>query len=135
MALPRVEGDLGFKEFRCHPDALLCQWFTRALDDHFLGWARLVTTNLQLIGWKKSKLLRHNKYSFIDKTVCSPGSWGGLSYTGGLWKAWVWLKAFLSFVPGVAGFPGSWCMEDVLRCTRGFHSLPNECICDITIYL
>lgn len=52
LTQPKVEGGLGLKDFHSHLDALLCQWFNKALDSMNLEWSCLLGENLRMAKWR-----------------------------------------------------------------------------------
>jgi hypothetical protein len=121
----KSEGGIGLKDLHKHSAALLSRWVTEALDNPDTDWAKMFTTNASLAKWAQSKQLQRAGYYIADLILFGKvAAFGKLTYTSGLWDAWISLRHHLVLTPHESKVPARWRTEDTLGSMPDFCNLP-----------
>lgn len=124
LTQPRDRGGLGFIDDKTHAQALLRKWVLKALIDPSLEWAKLFITLSIDFTQDQCRAINMDQYTSLEKIMLGMvHTCRSMTYTTGLWKAWVSLRChqLLSLVGDA--LLAHWQIEEIINSLPPFSCL------------
>lgn len=132
----KTQGGLSIKDTKIQSTSLLARWANKALAQPDSDWSSLYIANLKLAYWENKKIHKRLNYSIHDKILFgNVKTFGKLTYTAGIWRAWVQLRPFIRYNIPSAKLPSHWRTEDVIPLFPSLQPISQQNVTRVCVFL